>query len=79
MARRAGDGIEVVLLWNGSMNRVKVTVSDGRQCRYLELEVAQPDAFPAFNEQFAEVVSRLPAIDLETDLAEQARASTRED
>jgi hypothetical protein len=54
-------------------------VSDGRQCRYLELEVAQPDAFPAFNEQFAQAVSRLPAIDLETDLSEQVRASTRED
>src|SRR4029450_11956754 len=79
MARRAGDGIEVALLWNGSLNRVKVMVSDGRQCRYLELEGAQPDAFPAFNEQCAQAVSRLPAIDLETDLSEQVRASTRED
>jgi hypothetical protein len=78
MARRAGDGIEVALLWNGSMNRVKVTVSDGLQCRFLELEVAQPDAFPAFSEQFAQAVSRLPANDLGADLSDQVRASTRE-
>jgi len=78
LARRAGDGIEVALLWNGSLNRVKVTVSDDRQCRYLELEVAQPEAFPAFSEQFAQAVSRLPAVDLEADLAEQVRASNRE-
>jgi hypothetical protein len=78
MARRAGDGIEVALLWNGSMNRAKVTVSDDRQCRFLELEVAQPDAFPAFSEQFAQAVSRLSANDLGADLSDQARASTRE-
>jgi hypothetical protein len=78
MARRAGGGIEVALLWNGSMNRVKVTVSDGRQCRFLELEVAQPDAFPAFSEQFAQAVSRLSANDLGADLSDQVRASTRE-
>ena len=78
MARRAGDGIEVALLWNGSLNRVKVIVSDGRQCRYLELEVAQPEAFPAFSEQFGQAVSRLPAVDLEADLSEGVRASTRE-
>lgn len=65
MARRAGDGIEVALLWNGSLNRVKVMVSDGRQCRYLEFEVAQPDTFSAFSEQFADAASRLPAIDLD--------------
>jgi hypothetical protein len=78
MARRVGDGIEVAPLWNGSLNRVKVMVSDGRQCRYLDLEVAQPDAFPAFSEHFAEAVSRLPAVDLEADLSEQVRASNRE-
>jgi hypothetical protein len=78
MARRAGDGIEVALLWNGSLNRVKVTVSDDRQCRYLELEVAQPETFAAFSEQFAQAVSRLPAFDLEADLSQQVRASNRE-
>ncbi len=78
MARRAGDGIEVALLWNGSLNRVKVMVNDGRQCRYLELDVAEPDVFRAFSERFAHAASRLPAIDLEADLSEQARASTRE-
>jgi hypothetical protein len=78
MARRAGDGIEVALLWNGSLNRVKVMVSDGRQCRYLELEVARPDAFAGFSEQFDQAVSRLPAVDLEADLSEGVRASTRE-
>jgi hypothetical protein len=78
MARRADDGIEVALLWNGSLNRVKVIVSDDRQCRYLELEVAQPEVFPAFSEQFAQAVSRLPAVDLEADLSGQVRASTRE-
>jgi hypothetical protein len=71
LARRAGDGIEIALLWNGSLNCFKVTVSDRRLCRYLDLEVAGPEAFTAFQEQFANAASRLSVTDLQADLSER--------
>ena len=73
MARRAGEGFEVALLWNGSLNRVKVMVSDGRQCHYLDFDVSRRDEVEAFNEQFADAVSRLTATDLEADLSVSVR------
>jgi hypothetical protein len=48
LAKRASNGLEVVLLWNRSSNRVKIAVSDERLCHYLDLEVARPDALSAF-------------------------------
>ena len=71
MARRAGDGIEVALLWNASRNVLKVMVSDGRRCDHLDFEVAQSTAFGAFRTQFADAASRLPEADLQADLSER--------
>jgi hypothetical protein len=71
MARRAGDGIEVALLWNGSLNLVKVMVSDGRLCHHLDFEVARADTFSAFRKQFADAASRLPEAELQADLSER--------
>ncbi|HKB19431.1 MAG TPA: hypothetical protein VKC65_00365 [Gaiellaceae bacterium] len=73
LARRTGDGVEVAVLWNVALNRVKVLVSDRRLCRYLDLEVARPDDLRAFSDQFSDVVERLPVRDLETDLSEPVR------
>ena len=73
LARRTGDGIEVAVLWNVALNRVKVLVSDRRLCRYLDLEVTRPDDLSAFSDQFSEVVERLPVWDLETDLSRPVR------
>jgi hypothetical protein len=77
MARRAGGGVEVALLWNESLNRVKVTVSDSRQCHYLELEVDQGDELHAFRRPFADATSRLQTNDLQAALSE--RLSTESD
>jgi hypothetical protein len=69
MARRVGDGIEVALLWNGSLSRVKVCVSDQRLCQYLDLEVEHTEAVSAFHRLFAEAVPQLQATDLQADLS----------
>ena len=73
MARRVGDGIEVALLWNGSLSRVKVMVSDSRLCHYLDLdlEVERADAFSAFHQLFADAAKELQATDLQADLSRQ--------
>jgi hypothetical protein len=59
LARRASDGLEVLLLWDRSSNRVKVAVSDERLCHHLDLEVARPDALSAFYHPFAHAAERL--------------------
>jgi hypothetical protein len=69
MARRVGDGIEVALLWNGSLSRVKVMVSDRRLCHYLDLEVERPEAVSAFHRLFADAASQLQVNDLQADLS----------
>jgi hypothetical protein len=61
LAKRASDGLEVVLLWDRSSNRVKVAVSDELLCHYLDLEVARPDALSAFYHPFAHAAARLAA------------------
>jgi hypothetical protein len=61
LARRTGDGVEVTLLWNRSVNRVKVAVSDEHLCHFVDLEVAEDDALSAFREPFADATSRLLA------------------
>jgi hypothetical protein len=63
-ARRTGNGVEVALLWNQSLNRVKVAVSDERLCHYIDLDVTDADAPRAFQHPFAEASSRLLAADL---------------
>jgi hypothetical protein len=59
LAKRAASGLEVVLLWNRSSNRVKVAVSDERVCHHLDFEVARADALSAFYHPFAYATSRL--------------------
>ena len=54
LARRAGNGVEVALLWNPSANCVKVVVSDPRLCHHVDLDVGGPDALIAFRERFAD-------------------------
>ena len=61
LAKRAADGLEVALLWNGSSNRVKVAVSDERLCHYLDLDVARADALRAFHPPFASATERFVA------------------
>jgi hypothetical protein len=53
LAKRAADGLEVVLLWDRSRNRVKVAVSDERLCHHLDLEVTAAEALGAFYQPFA--------------------------
>ena len=59
LAKRASNGLEVVLLWNRSSNRVKVAVSDERLCHHLDVEVAQADTLSAFYHPFAHAAARL--------------------
>jgi len=59
LAKRAADGLEVVLLWNRSDNRVKVAVSDERLCHHLDFEVARADALSSFYHAFAHAAARL--------------------
>jgi hypothetical protein len=71
MARRVGHGIEVALLWNGSLSRVKVIVSDTRLCHHLDLEVDRADAAQAFRRLFAETAPQLQVSDLQADLSQR--------
>jgi hypothetical protein len=53
LASRAGDGLEISLLWSRSADRVKVTVSDARFEERFDLDVANTDALAAFHHPFA--------------------------
>ena len=53
LARRAASGVEVALLSDRSTGRVKVVVSDARECHHVDLDLAEPGALPAFSERFA--------------------------
>jgi hypothetical protein len=64
LARRTGDGVEVALLLNKSVDLVKVVVSDGRLCHHVDLELAGAGALRAFYEPFADATVRLSASDL---------------
>jgi hypothetical protein len=59
LAKRVSSGLEVVLLWDRSSNRVKVAVSDERLCHYLDFEVARADALSAFHHPFVQAAARL--------------------
>jgi hypothetical protein len=53
LADRAGDGLDVRLLWNRADGRVKVTVTRVATGRRAELRVAPEDALTAFHHPFA--------------------------
>jgi hypothetical protein len=61
LAKRAGDGIEVVILWNSSTSRLKVAVSDERLCHHLDFELDDADAINAFRQPFTEATANLLA------------------
>jgi hypothetical protein len=51
--RRAGDGIDVRLLWNPTTGQVVVAVHDARTDESFELPVAAGDAVLAFHHPYA--------------------------
>jgi hypothetical protein len=53
LAKRASNGVEVVLLWSRTSQRVKVAVSDERICHHLDFDVAGGNALRAFYDSFA--------------------------
>jgi hypothetical protein len=63
LARRTGNGVEASLLWNESVSRLKVTVSDGRLCHHLDFELAG-NPVSAFQGPFADATSSLSADDV---------------
>jgi hypothetical protein len=76
LARRAGGGVEISILWNESLNRFKVMASDKRLCHYVDLEAESRDALHAFHEAFADATSRLPVGDLPAALSERLSTGT---
>jgi hypothetical protein len=60
VARKSGEGVEVTLLWNSLLSRVKVAVSDERLCHYVDLDI-EADSLSAFQQPFADATSRLVA------------------
>ena len=60
LAKRASNGLEVVLLWDRSSNRVKVALSDKRLCHHLDFQVAREDALSAFYHPFAHAAASAP-------------------
>jgi hypothetical protein len=61
LARRAGNGIEVAVLWSSSGNRLKVAVSDDRLCHHLDFQLDDADVIDAFRQPFAEATMHLLA------------------
>jgi hypothetical protein len=59
LGRKAGNGVEVLLLWNKSVDLVKVVVNDGRLCHHVDLEVSGADALRTFSVPFADAAARL--------------------
>jgi hypothetical protein len=54
LARRAGSGVEVALLWSPASDRVKVVVSDRRLCHHVDLDLGGTGALLAFHDRFAD-------------------------
>ena len=50
---RAGDGLEVKLLWNPQTNRLSVTVFDSKTGDDFEVEVSSSEALDAFHHPYA--------------------------
>jgi hypothetical protein len=53
LAHRAGDGLEITLLWSKQADRVKVSVRDERLDEAFEIDVAGAHALAAFHHPFA--------------------------
>jgi hypothetical protein len=53
LARRAGDGLEIALVWSRSADSVKVTVLDAKLGESFDLDIAGADALRAFYHPFA--------------------------
>ncbi len=51
--RRAGDGLDVRLLWEPRTNRVSITVTDMRADSSFEFEVDRADALAAIRHPYA--------------------------
>jgi hypothetical protein len=77
LAKRASDGLEVVLLWSRSRDRVKVAVADERLCHHLDLDVVRADALSVFCDPFAHAAAHLANAGSHDDV--RARAETDED
>ena len=63
VARRTGKGVEVAVLWNDSIKRVKVVVSDEQLCHHVDLEVGGSDDLAAFHDPFAFAAASLPPLE----------------
>ena len=72
LGRRTGVDVDVSLLWNSSLNRIKVAVSDTRICHHLDFDLADANALRAFSEPFGEAATRLQATDLAAALSRRA-------
>jgi hypothetical protein len=57
LARRTGDGVEATLLWDESIRRIKVTVSDERLCHHLDFDVDGAGVMSAFSGAFADAAA----------------------
>ena len=53
LASRAGDGVEVSLIWDPADGSVRVVVSDGRTGEQFELEVGDDNALDVFHHPYA--------------------------
>jgi hypothetical protein len=53
LASRAGDGLQISLVWSRSADRVKVTVLDERLRESFDIHVEGADALTAFRHPFA--------------------------
>jgi hypothetical protein len=61
LARKTGNGVEVALLWDAMLNRVKVVVSDSECCHHVDLELDGASALSAFHDPFVDATVRLSA------------------
>jgi hypothetical protein len=59
LARRTGKGVEAALLWDESVRRVKVTVSDDRLCHHIDFDVGGAYELSAFAVPFVAAASPL--------------------
>ena len=58
LAYRAGDGIEIQLLWHQGTDELLVSVSDERRGAYFELAARRDQALDVFNHPYAHAAFR---------------------
>jgi hypothetical protein len=63
LASRAGNGIEVTLLWNRSSDDLTVRVNDTHTGVYFELRAERDDALDVFHHPYAYAAARGIAYD----------------